>query len=127
MTKTYAKSSDPGAGLPVLEKRSSKGIAGLGTGKSIGKSGGKNSSTSARILAAANAMVREHLPLVRLKEAASPFRSTAGATTVPVELQAYSSLQDRLNTRFSSEQVADVSRAFVLARDARHSHGMGNV
>ena len=122
MTKTYAKSSDSGAGSAVLEKRSSKGIAGIGTGKSIGhgsgKNSGKHSSTSARILAAANAMVREHLPLVRLKEVASPSRSTTGVTTVPVELQAYSSLQDRLNTRFNSEQVADVSRAFVLARDA---------
>lgn len=37
---------------------------------------------------------------------------------VPIELQAYSALQDKLVTRFNSEQLADVSRAFVLARDA---------
>lgn len=33
-------------------------------------------------------------------------------------LQAYSALQDKLGSRFTSEQLADVSRAFVLARDA---------
>lgn len=38
--------------------------------------------------------------------------------TVPVELQAYSALQEHLASRFSSEQLADVSRAFVLAREA---------
>ena len=130
MTKIYAKSSDPGISLPVFEKQGGTGIAGIGTGKSIGRgssqgrgqssaqSGGKNSSTRARILAAANAMVREHLPLARLRDAASRSRPKSGVTTVPAELQAYSSLQERLNTRLSSEQVADVSRAFVVARDA---------
>ncbi len=38
--------------------------------------------------------------------------------TIPIELQAYSALQEKLGTRFNSEQLADVSRAFVLARDA---------
>ncbi len=37
---------------------------------------------------------------------------------MPVELQAYSALQEKLSSRFNSEQLADVSRAFVLARDA---------
>jgi len=39
-------------------------------------------------------------------------------SSVPVELLAYSALQDRLNSRFGSEQLADISRAFVLAREA---------
>ncbi len=34
------------------------------------------------------------------------------------DLVAYSELLDRLKTRFSSEQIADVTRAFTLARDA---------
>lgn len=38
--------------------------------------------------------------------------------TVPIELQAYSALQEQLASRFNSEQLADVSRAFVLAREA---------
>lgn len=37
---------------------------------------------------------------------------------VPIELQAYSALQEQLASRFNSEQLADVSRAFVLAREA---------
>ena len=37
---------------------------------------------------------------------------------VPPELQAYSALQEKLRSRFDSEQMADVSRAFVLAREA---------
>ncbi|MFK8083925.1 MAG: bifunctional (p)ppGpp synthetase/guanosine-3',5'-bis(diphosphate) 3'-pyrophosphohydrolase [Granulosicoccus sp.] len=37
---------------------------------------------------------------------------------VPVELQAYSALQEKIKTRFNSQQMADVSRAFVLAREA---------
>ena len=43
---------------------------------------------------------------------------SSNVTSVPVELLAYSALQEKLNTRFNSEQLADVSRAFVLARDA---------
>ena len=39
-------------------------------------------------------------------------------TGVPVELQAYSALQEKLKSRFSTEQLTDVSRAFVLAREA---------
>lgn len=34
------------------------------------------------------------------------------------ELRAYAALHEQLKTRFSSEQLADVSRAFVLAREA---------
>jgi len=37
---------------------------------------------------------------------------------IPVELQAYSALHEKLTSRYSSEQLADVSRAFVLAREA---------
>lgn len=37
---------------------------------------------------------------------------------LPVELQAYSALHEKLKSRYSSEQLADVSRAFVLAREA---------
>lgn len=37
---------------------------------------------------------------------------------IPMELQAYSALQEKLTSRFTSEQLADVSRAFVLAREA---------
>ena len=39
-------------------------------------------------------------------------------STTPVEWQAYSALQDRLQTRFNTEQVNEVSRAYVVARDA---------
>lgn len=41
-----------------------------------------------------------------------------GAMSLSPELQAYSELQEQLTTRFNSEQLADVSRAFVMARDA---------
>ena len=37
---------------------------------------------------------------------------------IPIELQAYSALQEKLKSRFSTEQLTDVSRAFVLARQA---------
>ena len=37
---------------------------------------------------------------------------------VAPELQAYSALQEKLGARFSGEQLADISRAFVLAREA---------
>ena len=39
-------------------------------------------------------------------------------SSTPVEWQAYSALQDRLQTRFDTEQVNEVSRAYVVARDA---------
>ena len=39
-------------------------------------------------------------------------------SSTPIELQAYSALQDRLQTRFNTEQVNEVSRAYVVARDA---------
>ena len=51
-------------------------------------------------------------------DAAPKKASGAGRPAVAIELQAYSALQEKLNTRFNSEQVADVSRAFVLAREA---------
>ncbi|MFK7995184.1 MAG: bifunctional (p)ppGpp synthetase/guanosine-3',5'-bis(diphosphate) 3'-pyrophosphohydrolase [Granulosicoccus sp.] len=37
---------------------------------------------------------------------------------VPIELQAFSALQDKVKSRFDSQQMADISRAFLLAREA---------
>lgn len=37
---------------------------------------------------------------------------------MPVELRAYATLLEQLKTRFTSEQLAEVSKAFVMARDA---------
>lgn len=49
----------------------------------------------------------------------SPSQSPSQSTNeTPIELLCYSALLDQMGTRFSSEQIADVSRAFVLARDA---------
>ncbi|MFK7890141.1 MAG: bifunctional (p)ppGpp synthetase/guanosine-3',5'-bis(diphosphate) 3'-pyrophosphohydrolase [Granulosicoccus sp.] len=41
-----------------------------------------------------------------------------GPGQMPVEMRAYASLLEKMKTRFSGEQLADVGRAFVLARDA---------
>lgn len=40
------------------------------------------------------------------------------SVTMKVELQAYSSLLEQMSARFTTEQIAEVSRAFTLARDA---------
>ncbi|MFK7861842.1 MAG: bifunctional (p)ppGpp synthetase/guanosine-3',5'-bis(diphosphate) 3'-pyrophosphohydrolase [Granulosicoccus sp.] len=48
-----------------------------------------------------------------------PVMTTPEQTSVmPIELQAYSELQEKIKTRYNSQQMADVSRAFVLAREA---------
>ncbi|MFK7853190.1 MAG: bifunctional (p)ppGpp synthetase/guanosine-3',5'-bis(diphosphate) 3'-pyrophosphohydrolase [Granulosicoccus sp.] len=42
----------------------------------------------------------------------------SGPSTDSLEWQAYSALLESLSARFSTEQIAEVSRAYVLARDA---------
>jgi len=42
----------------------------------------------------------------------------AAGKTTRVEWLAYSSLVEQLNSRFSTEQIADVARAYTMARDA---------
>lgn len=44
--------------------------------------------------------------------------SLSGVQPMPVELRAYAALHEQLKTRFTSAQLADVGRAYVLARDA---------
>ncbi|MFT5894125.1 MAG: guanosine-3',5'-bis(diphosphate) 3'-pyrophosphohydrolase [bacterium] len=44
--------------------------------------------------------------------------SLNGGITTRVEWEAYSSLLEQLSTRFSTEQIAEVSRAYTMARDA---------
>jgi len=44
--------------------------------------------------------------------------SDVTTSTAPIELQAYAAFQDQLQQRFNTEQVNEVSRAYVVARDA---------
>lgn len=44
--------------------------------------------------------------------------SSSTASTDSLEWQAYSRLLEQMNARYSTEQIAEVSRAYVLARDA---------
>ena len=101
MTKTFAKNSEP-------------------TGRQVasGKRRATRNVTSARVLAAANKLAREQFPPDSEEEPGSLPYAATGITTVPAELQAFSALQEKLSTRYTSEQMADVSRAFVMARDA---------
>ncbi len=58
-------------------------------------------------------------PFVPRDDTAAPLsHGDSPKPAVSQVLQAYSALQDKLSNRFTSEQLADVSRAFVLARDA---------
>jgi len=43
---------------------------------------------------------------------------TSSVSTDSLEWQAYSGLLEQLNARFSTEQIAEISRAYALARDA---------
>ncbi|MBX2878823.1 MAG: bifunctional (p)ppGpp synthetase/guanosine-3',5'-bis(diphosphate) 3'-pyrophosphohydrolase [Granulosicoccus sp.] len=66
---------------------------------------------------------RQHLPEPGLMFHGSDILNeialdTTDTQRLPVELQAYAALLEQLKTRYSSEQLADVGRAFVLARDA---------
>lgn len=51
-------------------------------------------------------------------EAASENNSMQANVTRRIEWQAYGALLEQLNSRFTSEQVAEVTRAFTVARDA---------
>jgi len=48
----------------------------------------------------------------------TPSATNVTVNATPVEWQAYSALQDQLQSRFNTEQIAEVSRAYIVARDA---------